>query len=67
MSLENQAKNIVGKAQEALGKATGNQDMQAEGMANQIEAQVSQKVEDAKKKASKAIDNLADKAKKIIE
>ncbi|MFB8790222.1 MAG: CsbD family protein [Potamolinea sp.] len=67
MSLENQAKNIVGKAQEALGKATGNQDMQAEGMANQIEAQVSQKVEDAKNKASKAIDNLADKAKKIIE
>jgi len=67
MSLENQAKNIVGKAQEALGKATGNQDMQAEGMANQIEAQVSQKVEDAKKKASKAIDKLADKAKKIIE
>lgn len=67
MSLENQAKNIVGKAQEALGKATGNQDMQAEGVANQIEAQVSQKVEDVKKKASKAIDNLADKAKKIIE
>lgn len=67
MSLENQAKNIVGKAQEALGKATGNQDMQAEGLANQIEAQVSQKVEDAKKKASKAIDNLANKAKKIIE
>jgi uncharacterized protein YjbJ (UPF0337 family) len=66
MSLENQAKNIVGKAQEALGKATGNQDMQAEGMANQIEAQVSQKVEDAKKQASKAIDNLANKAKKII-
>lgn len=67
MSLENQAKNIVGKAQEALGKATGNQDMQAEGLTNQIEAQVSQKVEDAKKKASKAIDNLANKAKKIIE
>lgn len=67
MSLENQAKNLVGKAQEALGKATGNQDMQAEGLANQIEAQVGQKVEDAKKKASKAIDNLADKAKKLIE
>jgi uncharacterized protein YjbJ (UPF0337 family) len=66
MSLENQAKNLVGKAQEAIGKATGNEDLQVEGLANQLDAKVSQKVEDAKKQATKAIDNLADKAKKII-
>lgn len=67
MSLENQAKNIMGKAQEAVGKATGDDQMQAEGKAKQIESQVLDAVEGAKNKATEAIENLADKAKNILQ
>jgi uncharacterized protein YjbJ (UPF0337 family) len=42
------AKNIEGKAQEAMGKVTGDQSEQAEGKAKQGEASTKHAVEDGK-------------------
>ena len=50
------AKNIQGKAQEAMGNVTGDPEDQAKGKAKQGEAEARQGVEDAKDKVKKAID-----------
>jgi uncharacterized protein YjbJ (UPF0337 family) len=60
MSTENKAeatgKNIQGKAQEALGKVTGNKEDQAKGKAKQSEASAQHSVENAKDSVKDAID-----------
>jgi uncharacterized protein YjbJ (UPF0337 family) len=60
MSLEDKAKaaakNIEGKAQEALGNVTGDPEDKAEGNAKQAEGQVRQGVEDVKDEVKKKID-----------
>lgn len=60
MSLEDKAKaaakNIEGKAQEALGNLTGDPEDKAEGKAKQAEGQVRQGVEDVKDEVKKKID-----------
>lgn len=50
------AKNIEGKAQEALGNVTGDPQDKAEGNAKQAEGQVRQGVEDVKDEVKKKID-----------
>lgn len=50
------AKNIEGKAQEALGNVTGDPEDQAAGKAKQAEAEVRHATEDAKDKVKEAID-----------
>ncbi|MEB3220103.1 MAG: CsbD family protein [Nostocales cyanobacterium 94392] len=50
------AKNIEGKAQEAMGNMTGDTEDQAEGKAKQAEAEARHTVENAKDKVKKAID-----------
>ena len=50
------AKNIEGKAQEAMGNVTGDPEDQAKGKAKQGEAEARQTVENAKDKVKKAID-----------
>ncbi len=60
MSLEDKAKavakNIEGKAQEALGNITGDPEDKAVGKAKQAEAEVRQGVEDVKDGIKKAVD-----------
>lgn len=60
MSTEDRAKatgkNLEGKAQEAVGKITGDKEDQAEGQAKQTEASARHAVEDTKDAAKKAID-----------
>lgn len=60
MSTENRldatAKNLEGKAQEALGEVTGNPRDKAEGQAKQEKAAAKHAVEDVKDKIKKAID-----------
>ncbi|EAW38254.1 CsbD family protein [Lyngbya sp. PCC 8106] len=60
MSLENRAKatakNLEGKAQEAMGEFTGDPQDKAEGKAKQTEAEVEQTVENLKDEIKKAID-----------
>ncbi|ERT08838.1 csbD-like family protein [Lyngbya aestuarii BL J] len=50
------AKNVEGKAQEAMGKVTGDPEDKAQGKMKQGEAQAQHAVENAKDKAKKAID-----------
>lgn len=50
------AKNVEGKAQEALGNVTGNPDDKAAGQAKQGEANVRHTVENVKDEVKKAID-----------
>ncbi|HEY9832933.1 MAG TPA: CsbD family protein [Stenomitos sp.] len=50
------AKNIEGKAQEALGNITGDPEDRAEGKAKQTQAEASHAKEDVKDKVKKAID-----------
>lgn len=50
------AKNIEGKAQEALGEITGNPEDKAAGKAKQNEAQVRHQIENAKDSIKRAID-----------
>ena len=60
MSLEDKAKatakNIEGKAQEALGNVTGDPEDKVEGKAKQAESSVRHGVEDLKDKAKDTID-----------
>jgi uncharacterized protein YjbJ (UPF0337 family) len=50
------AKNLEGKAQEAMGEMTGDPQDKAEGKAKQGEAKAQHAVEDAKDKVKNAID-----------
>jgi uncharacterized protein YjbJ (UPF0337 family) len=50
------AKNIEGKAQEALGNLTGDPKDQAEGKEKQVEAKVRHTVEDVKDEAKKLVE-----------
>lgn len=60
MSLENRAKaiakNVEGKAQEVLGELTGDPAAKAQGKAKQAEAQVRHTIENMKDKAKRLID-----------
>jgi len=69
MSLEDRAKaaakNVEGKAQEALGNITGNHEQQAEGKAKQAEADVRNAAEDVKSKAKDVANAVKDKARDV--
>ena len=46
--IKNAAENLVGKGKEAVGKATDNESLEAEGRADQTEAQAKKVGEDVK-------------------
>lgn len=54
--MEATAKNLEGKAQEALGNITGDKEDQAKGKAKQVEASAQHAVEDTKDAAKDVID-----------
>ena len=60
MSIEDRAKatakNIEGKAQEALGNLTGDPQDKAEGKAKQAQSEVSHGIEDVKDEVKKKLD-----------
>jgi uncharacterized protein YjbJ (UPF0337 family) len=55
------AKNLEGKAQEALGDITGDPEMMAEGKAKQVEASTIQMTENIKNKAKELLDEIKGK------
>ena len=57
--LENKKDGLVGKAKEAYGEATGNEDVANEGKADQVTSE-------AKQKASDAVEGIKDKANEVI-
>lgn len=50
------AKNLEGKAQEAVGNLTGDPETQAEGQAKQVEASIRHSIENVKDRAKEIID-----------
>ncbi len=67
MSLEDKlkatAKNLEGRAREALGNATGDPELQAEGKVQQIQASAMHAVEKVKEKAKDIIEAIEEKLK----
>lgn len=65
MSIEDKmkatAKNLQGKAQEAFGEVTGDQSLQVEGKAKQVEASAMHLAENVKDKAKEVLDAIKDK------
>lgn len=54
----NKAEELGGKAKEAAGDVTGNDDLKNEGKGDQVKADVKQGVEDVKDKATEALGKL---------
>lgn len=56
---ENKVEDVTGKAKEAFGEATGNDDLANEGKADQVKADVKDAVSDA-------VDAIKDKANEVL-
>lgn len=54
----NSAENLGGKAKEAAGDVTGNEQLEAEGKGDQAKSKVKDAVEDVKDQASEAVNKL---------
>jgi len=58
--MQNAAEDWAGKAKEAVGSATGDEQMEAEGKMDQAKASVKDKVEDVKDWASEKFNDMTD-------
>ncbi len=56
-----QAQQYAGKAKEAAGRATGNEDMENAGKRDQVEGQAKEKGQEMKDKAEGAVEDVKDK------
>ena len=63
MSLENKFEEIKGSVKEGLGKLTGDNSLEAEGLAEQVVSKVKEAAEGAKDAEEGAIDSVKDKLK----
>ena len=63
MSLENKFDEIKGSVKEGLGKLTGDNSLEAEGLAEQVVSKVKEAAEGAKETVENAIDSVKDKLK----
>ena len=55
---QNKAQDLTGRGKEAVGAATDNDEMRAEGKGDQTKAKVKDKITDAKDAVSKKIDDI---------
>lgn len=60
--LSDKAQEFAGRAKEAAGEVTGNDDLRADGAADRTEAQVKQKVDDVKQAVTEKASEIADSA-----
>jgi len=58
--MQNTAEDWKGKAKEAVGDATDNEQLEAEGKVDQAKAAVKDKVEDVKDAAARTFNNMTD-------
>ena len=58
--MQNAAEDLAGKAKEAVGSATGDEQMEAEGKMDQAKAAVKDKVEDVKDWAAEKFNDMTD-------
>jgi uncharacterized protein YjbJ (UPF0337 family) len=59
--MQNAAEDLAGKAKEAVGSATGDEQMEAEGKMDQAKAAVKDKVEDVKDWAAEKFNEMTDR------
>lgn len=59
--MHNAADDWMGKAKEAVGSATGDEQMEAEGKMDQAKAEVKEKFEDVKDWASEKFNDMTDR------
>ncbi|MDA3630235.1 CsbD family protein [Saccharopolyspora oryzae] len=59
-----QAEQLVGQAKEALGKATGNDEVKRAGQRDKIEGEVKETGQDIKDRAAGAVDEAKDRLRK---
>lgn len=64
MSLTDKFENLGGKAKEAAGDAVGNDDLRAEGKADQAKAKVKDAIDDVKDAATDVFDKVKNIVKK---
>lgn len=64
--IQNKAEDLKGRAKEAAGSATDNDDLRAEGQADQASAGLKDKLEDVKDKADDVADKLKNKVRDIL-
>lgn len=58
---KHQAEQLVGKAKEAVGKASDNDKLKRSGQRDQVAGKAKESVQDAKDKAASAVQDLKDK------
>ncbi|MCF4005673.1 CsbD family protein [Corynebacterium uropygiale] len=56
--IENKAEDLGGKAKEAFGNVTGNEEMENEGKADQVKADVKEAISDAGEKIKEGADKI---------
>ena len=61
--VKHQAQQLTGRAKEATGSATGNDELRDAGKRDQVEGQVKEKGQDLKDKAAGAAQDVQDKLK----
>ena len=59
--MQNAAEDLAGKTKEAVGSATGDEQMEAEGKMDQAKAAVKDKVEDVKDWAAEKFNDMTDR------
>ncbi|MCR6713138.1 MAG: CsbD family protein [Demequina sp.] len=59
--MQNAAEDLAGKAKEAVGSATGDEQMEAEGKMDQAKSAVKDKVEDVKDWAAEKFNDVTDR------
>jgi uncharacterized protein YjbJ (UPF0337 family) len=59
--MHNAAEDLAGKAKEAIGSATGDEQMEAEGKMDQAKSAVKDKVEDVKDWAAEKFNDVTDR------
>ncbi|AZA14620.1 CsbD family protein [Corynebacterium choanae] len=64
--IENKFDEVGGKVKEGLGKATDNNQLEAEGKADQVKAEVKKVVDKAEDVAKDAIDKAEEVAKDVV-
>lgn len=65
MGIENNIQEGVGKVEEAVGKATGNEELRKEGVADRVEGGLGQIVDKAKEGLGDLASGVADKVEEI--
>ncbi|AMT70597.1 CsbD family protein [Mycobacteroides immunogenum] len=66
-NVANKAEEVVGQAKEAAGAALGDENLQAEGQADQAASKLKQGLDDVAEKVKHTVEDAAEKVKEAVE